>query len=265
MILRPDLARAILRGKKTQARLPIKPHKPPASPYIQRRNGTKKRRPLKHTTTHNQTAVLACSYQPGRTYAVQTGRHHQPIGRLLITDITTQALGDITLRDAIAEGHRTTHDFKTHWLATRDTNWYQRTQAKHPEDDEIPEHLIQDRYQTHHAHKHAWVLTITPDNTDHNHLLRAQMGTLDDYTENPTDAAQGEPEALNPTDLHHITKAAHARDQKLQDDVLIRERRTIETALRTLEDHLHPNPHTTRRIEVLRRELRLLDRDLKAA
>lgn len=262
MILRPDLARAILRGKKTQARLPIKPYAPPASPYVQRRNGTKKRRPLKHTDTHDGITVLACSYKPGGTYSIQPGGH-EAIGRLLITDVTSQQLGDITLKDAIAEGHRTTLDFKTAWLATRDRTWHQRLSDQHP--DELPEQLLLDRYHAHHAQKHAWVLTFTIDTTDHRRLLRAQMGTLDDYTENPTDAAQGEPEALHPTDLHHITKAAHARDQQLQDSVLIRERRTIEAALRNLEDQLHPNPHTTRRLEVLRRELRLLDRDLKAA
>ncbi len=85
MIFTPAEARKIIRGEKTMTRRPIKPGE-------------------KH-----------CRYQEGRDYAVQPGRGKPETCRILILTIEDQALGDLTYRDARAEGFKTRQDFKTAW------------------------------------------------------------------------------------------------------------------------------------------------------
>ena len=85
MIFRPELARKIIRGEKTMTRRPIKPGE-------------------KH-----------CRYQEGRDYAVQPGSGKPESCRILILTVEGQALGDLTYRDARAEGFKTRQDFQAYW------------------------------------------------------------------------------------------------------------------------------------------------------
>jgi len=83
MIFRPQLARLIVAGRKTQ---------------------TRRRR-------HDQT----CRYAPGRTYAVQRGRGAPAIARIEIVSIEPQTLGEITFAEARREGFRTRNEFFEYW------------------------------------------------------------------------------------------------------------------------------------------------------
>lgn len=81
MIFRPELARLIRQGKKTQTR----------------RRG--------ETTT----------YAVGRIVPVQPGRGKRSTARILITAVEQQRLGDLTFEQARAEGFRTRDEFFAYW------------------------------------------------------------------------------------------------------------------------------------------------------
>ena len=59
-------------------------------------------------------------WQVGRTYAIQPGRGQKAVGRIRITDIEKQPLGQMTTEDAIAEGYPSLDDFRQTWVQIHD-------------------------------------------------------------------------------------------------------------------------------------------------
>jgi len=85
MIFEPAHARMVLAGTKTQTRRRVRP------------------------------GETECRYRLGSTYAVQHDRQRPSTGRLVVVAVARQQLGDITLRDAKAEGFRTRQAFLAFW------------------------------------------------------------------------------------------------------------------------------------------------------
>lgn len=85
MIFRPELAKLIKQGKKTQTR----------------RIATTK----------------ICRYAAGKSYAVQPGRGKAAMCRITVTGVRMERLGDLTLKDAKREGFVTTAEFFDYWRA----------------------------------------------------------------------------------------------------------------------------------------------------
>lgn len=83
MIFRPELAKLIKQGKKTQTR----------------RIATTK----------------TCRYEAGKSYAVQPGRGKEAMCRITIMDVRMERLGDLSLKDAKREGFVTTAEFFAYW------------------------------------------------------------------------------------------------------------------------------------------------------
>lgn len=84
MIFSKGLHELVLDGRKTQTRRPI-------------------------------TGDVSCRYSAGRTYAVQPARTAKSVGRILVTDIRREYVGDITPADARAEGFADTQAFFDRW------------------------------------------------------------------------------------------------------------------------------------------------------
>lgn len=87
MIFRPELAEKVLSGEKTETRRIVK---------------------------EGETSE-ACRYVPGRDYAVQPGRRRRAIGRIAITDVRREKLGEITHEGALREGFSTVRAFLDYW------------------------------------------------------------------------------------------------------------------------------------------------------
>lgn len=87
MILPPYLAKLVRRGLKTQSRIPVR--------IGARRPGGSRSSPT--------------------IYGIQPGRGEKAIAHVLVTDVRRERLGDITDRDARAEGFRTREQFFAHW------------------------------------------------------------------------------------------------------------------------------------------------------
>src|ERR1700680_1352858 len=85
MIFRPELARLIAQGKKTQTR------------------------------RHVKAGESKCRYVEGRAYVVQTGRGKPGHGQITITGVRRERVDAITLQDARREGFRTTSEFLAYW------------------------------------------------------------------------------------------------------------------------------------------------------
>jgi len=85
MIFRPELAEKVLAGEKTETRRPV-------------REGE-----------------TECRYVPGRDYAVQPGRRRRSVGRIAVTDVRRERLGEITHEGALREGFPTVRAFLDYW------------------------------------------------------------------------------------------------------------------------------------------------------
>lgn len=84
MIFRPQLARMVREGRKTQTRRLVDDRQP-------------------------------CRYSPGRVYPVQPGRGKRAIARVQVVDVARQQLGEITERAARAEGFTGRGQFFAYW------------------------------------------------------------------------------------------------------------------------------------------------------
>lgn len=193
MIFRPELARQIRAGTKTQTR-----------------------RPVQTTTTNGQTRIQPCRYQPGKHYAVQPGRGQQATCRIHIDAVRTEQLGDIAYTDARAEGFRSTDEFKTYWISIHEKAWLEHenamlTEAEHDDgvtldrDTWITRRSL-DMFQARHAHKTVHVITFHLHHEETLRLLALQSDEL--YTNNHARAIRDEPEAVDEHWQQRITEQA---------------------------------------------------------
>jgi len=67
-------------------------------------------------------------YKVGNTYAVQPGRGKLGVGRLIITGLRIEALGDITTADARLEGFTDEYAFSSYWNRLYNS-WRPQTQV----------------------------------------------------------------------------------------------------------------------------------------
>ena len=80
MIFRPELVPLVLDGRKTQTR-----------------------------------RLGVFEYTPGRDYAVQPGRGKHAVGRIKVTAVRRERLGDISQADALREGFASRWEFIAYW------------------------------------------------------------------------------------------------------------------------------------------------------
>lgn len=197
MIFRPELIRLITAGKKTQTRRVIRAADPATAT---------------RTTLLDGHRVLY-PYAPGDTVAVQPGRGKHATARILVTDVHAVPLGDITYQDAVAEGFRTTQDFKAYWVRLHDPAWV--SGSEYPEHGEyLPDTVLADRFDRAHAPNRVWAIQFTLDTTHRPRLLTPATRPRGDelgYTENLGAAMRDAGEAIDPALLEHYTRDAHER------------------------------------------------------
>lgn len=83
MIFKPELAKLIINGRKTQTRRPIK--------------------------------TAECKYIEGKHYAIQPGRGQKAIDRLLVGSVHRETLGEIDHQSALREGFPGFGEFLEYW------------------------------------------------------------------------------------------------------------------------------------------------------
>lgn len=211
MIFTPEEARLILAGRKTQARrraiqLPRMP-----APALDLTPNQRL-----HTTRHREGHVypLERLARPGELTAdlrmrIEAGvRRARPpaitVGHVRCTRLRLVMLGDIDLRDARAEGHRTTHEFAYAWVQARDRGWLEQQP-----DSEDAERAVLRRFDEAHADTLVWALTL--EVVDSPRWLKASY-SVDNYTDIPGLGLWDEPEPLSPDDLDRVAGYAAARD-----------------------------------------------------
>jgi hypothetical protein len=172
VIFPPEMARLIRRDKKTQTRRLV-------------RNETR------------------CRFKPGRTYAIQDGHGSPENGRIRILEVWQEPVGDISFENARAEGFRTRLDFERHWLRLHDRGWFEKHDDEEPADPEV-----EARFRDRHADRWVWVIRFEMDR-DTPRLLHRDSSH--GYTNNPAQALDDEPEAVDPRTQERFTKDAHAR------------------------------------------------------
>ena len=85
MIFGPELVEKILADEKTETRRPVKE------------------------------GETECRYEAGRDYAVQPGRRRRAVGKITITEVRREKLGEIAHEGALREGFPTLSAFLDYW------------------------------------------------------------------------------------------------------------------------------------------------------
>jgi hypothetical protein len=85
VIFRPELVEKILAGEKAETRRVVKE------------------------------GEVECRYVPARDYAVQPGRRRRAVGRIAITEVGREKLGEITHEGALREGFSSVRAFLDYW------------------------------------------------------------------------------------------------------------------------------------------------------
>ena len=164
MIFSPAHARLVMDGRKSQTRRRVRPDE------------------------------TVCRYVAGRSYSVQHDRHRPAVGRLVVVSVAQQPLGDLTLRDARAEGFRTRQEFRDHWHRL------------------FPDMAAQDV---------VWVLVIRPDG-DPVRLLHKDSSR--GYTSRPEEAIPGEPEAVDADTLQQFAEDGAVRHLAFREGLRLEDR-----------------------------------------
>lgn len=197
----PAAARAIIAGRKTTHRIPVRPGD----------------------------GAAPGRYHPGSDHAVCPDGAPS-IGRIVITRVDRCAVGTITETQAAAEGHANLVAFARAWLTTHDPAY--RPALEHATDDEAL-----DRFHTRHADRETWVLSFVVDPTAPVRLLAAH--SEDGYVAHPYRALPDEPEAVDEQTQTALTSAAHQRrthQTNADRRALVREINRLRTLVRQLRD-----------------------------
>ena len=194
MIFKPELVRLVMQGKKTATR--------------RLANGA------------------PCRYEPGNDYAVQPGRGKPAVGRIMVLDVDRQLLGDLTFKDALAEGFRTTADFARYWMLLHETGY----QPNGATADELVE-----RWLSRHGDSEVWAITfelarrieVAVDDTPLYLHRRVHRG----LTTDASNRALGEPEVLDDK-LRHRSHTAASRAAKERDRANVRRAAALAAVVR---------------------------------
>jgi hypothetical protein len=183
LILTPQQARTVMRGAKTQYRLPA------------RRDEDR------------------CRFQVGKSYAVQPGRGRAARGRVLVTAVRLGLAGDVTFEDARAEGFRTRDEWRAAWVRLHDRAWLEQRCAYSAEGELVAEpgdDALLERFAEWWADRRVWALTFRVDTSHVPRMMHRQSER--GYTSNPRDAVPDEPEAVDAATQARITDEARRRD-----------------------------------------------------
>lgn len=212
MIFKPVLIHKITAGKKTMTR-----------------------RPVKAGETEPRWTV-------GRAYAAQPGRGKPAAAHFIVTAVRVERLGELTFRDAVAEGFRSRDDFYAYW-----TDLYGH---------------VDDRLR-------VWVISFRRDDRDVPRLLTANpCATRADYTSDPNKAARGEPEALTSAQFASLAHLSADHHRRLQVEPIIFHRDRIARELDAIREHLDngiDDRGLNGAVSGLERQLASLDRRLGCA
>jgi 50S ribosomal subunit-associated GTPase HflX len=203
-----------------------------------------------------------CAFKVGEPHPIQIGRApgDEPVEHIEVTSPpTVHTLAELTLLDAMAEGHRTTLDFQRDWLTRHHAD-----NAADFEDDEVA-HLFAKRAST-----PVWVLHIKI--TDADRFLTANPdGVQAHYTFNGVLGIRGEGPAVKDAQQRKITADAHKiRDAGLSAE-WERQRQRVQLAVATLERELatvsagFDHRRVNKRMRAMKNQLAAIDDELRNA
>lgn len=178
MIFHPDLIRLIERGKKIETRRPLKPYEPPTDAFYTDARGRRRPRPTPRVQQIAGRWYLAPP-APGSRVAVQPGRGKRAVAHVFVRAVEGPAVaGDLDQRAAIAEGFRTTADFRLYWVRLHDKAWIARQETRRdPDTGErvqiacLLDRALLQRFEDSHAHRQVWVIRFELDRTHRPRLL----------------------------------------------------------------------------------------------
>lgn len=239
VIFSAEDVRLILTGRKSQARRLAIQRKGLDAPSLYLSENERLR-----TTTHREGRVYPLEryargdeLRPEERMQLETGKKKRSrptitIAHIRCTSLQLQRLGDMDLREAQAEGFKTSDEFRVAWVLAHE----HARAGKPPKDDQVAwmvrrmargihDHrqafvdcsteacdAVLRRFDTHHAATLVWAFSFAIVETPR--LLKASA-SFDDYTDRPSKAAKGvpggEPEALTEDQWIALTRFAAAK------------------------------------------------------
>lgn len=183
MLFQPHLCRMILNGRKTETRRLVKPGRVGAAPRCFYRAGHSYRleRPMRLDEANEHQAAIIEGRRRGRP-------PKKEVGRIQITSVRQEPLGDITFASARAEGFRTQDDFKAYWVRLHDRRWIARAEH-HPASGigptlELTASDLVERFDQHWAQEKVWAIAFSVEAAQ---LFLAERVAGADYVTSPQD------------------------------------------------------------------------------
>lgn len=217
-------ARRILEGRKTQHRFLVVEE---TRVTQRRRHAGGLRGPL--VAVPSESPAVHRPFTPKVGGMLTVSAPGLPPTRVQITGFTREPLGAIAFRDVLAEGHRTTDEFKTWWIARHDREWAQREPDPHawfeaaygrPAADRRLQGLEDviagplARFDTRWAGREVWAVTLQVQTTA-GFLGIALDGHGDEhgYTTSPSETVPGIPQVVEPAVQERISAEGREVDQ----------------------------------------------------
>jgi hypothetical protein len=213
VIFRPELARLIRAGRKTQTRRPAR-------------------------------VEPVCRYQPGKTYAVQPGRGQFAVCRIHVTTVRKELAGEIAFADAGRRGSRRPRNSRPRGsrsttrrglsMSTRCSTRPSSTTGRSLDRDVWIMRRSLDMFEQRHAHKPVWVVSFRVHVEEEMRLLALRSDEI--YVTSAAQAMRHEPEAVDADTQRAIT--GRAGTVQRQWGSLEQARRDRDRALLSREDQI---------------------------
>lgn len=187
MILPAVEARAVAGGRKTMHAIPFR-----EDPTVARRLVVGNSLPVRPKGTRNGRAVTLGA-----------------LCRVVLTEVTWRALGDVGFDEARAMGFRTTDEMRVAWVERYEPRrWEVMVEMGAAEH----EAAALDRFLARHATRLVWLLRFSIDTEQPRRLLAARSDEL--YTENPARALGGDADAGEAIDALTLEEYATANNDR---------------------------------------------------
>jgi hypothetical protein len=211
LILTATHARLVLAGRKTQIRVPVREPRT-----------TRRRRKVEGVWQPHGPEYLTQPFQPKTGMRIPICVHRRINGTMMpveecavvVRDSEHQLLADLVFADALAEGHRTTDEFKAWWVRTHDAHWVLRSETGTEQDgapDPLTAEQLADRFEQRWADRPVWAIRFVLDREQQPRYLASEgAGDERNYTANPGRAID-EPAAVDDSTLERF--ASDNRDR----------------------------------------------------
>lgn len=172
-------------------------------------------RKTRHTRPLHTTAL-----KPGHDYPVNPGKGKPASCRLRVLSAAVERLGNLTYKDAVAEGFKTTGAFKVAWIRAHDYAWIKRElvdlAAVFDDHCSCVDWMLVKRFDTHWADQLAHVITFERVVDEPRFMADQRRANAGQYVRSPSRSIDSTAECVDEAFQARITAHAAKRGAEMR-------------------------------------------------